>query len=148
MTHPRDQWFVLYAYEAGVAGPIVDPKTKAVSVGWITPPKWDRESDVAHSHHPDSYHPDVRVRIAHHREMLRRGLALSACGDVQDPRLRFIEEEKPAKRCAKCVAAAEAAEKDHAVALADLERKAAEAIASKKPPTEADFDQEEIPTGH
>lgn len=148
--HPRDQWFRIYVYVPGVAGPIVDKKTKSISIGWLTPPEWRLESDVAHVHHPDAYHPDPRVRIAHHRSAQTQGFAVAACGESQDPRFRFVEENR-GKRCAKCVEATEAAEKDHAAALAELERKAAVAIAArttKSEPTPADFDQEEIPTGH
>lgn len=145
MIPMREQWFRIYAFTPGVAGPVIDPKTKAVTVGWLTKPKWELESNIEHVHHPDSYHPDARVKIAHHRKIQREGVAVAACGHLHDPRMRFVETEgKPEKPCPGCLAVTEKAVFEHAVARASLERVAAEKAAA----VAADFDQEEIPTGH
>jgi hypothetical protein len=124
--HPRDQWFRIYVYTPGVSGPEVkvDPKTKqpVVVLGedgkpravWHTPPAWGPVSDVEHVHHPDSYHPDPRVRIKHQRTMLKSGVAVAACGHEHDPRTRIIETAgKPIKPCPGCAKATKAAVAEH-----------------------------------
>jgi len=135
MIHPRDQWFRIYVFTPGIAGPVLvgeAPKngerdTRKVEAQWIERPKWGKESETEHLAHPDGYHPDVRVRIAHHRGVLRQGFAIAGCGHVHDPRMRFIETEgKPVKPCAGCMRSAEAAKEEHAKALEELETKAAE----------------------
>lgn len=135
MIHPRDQWYRIYVFTPGKAGPVLvgeapkngEPDTRKIETRWIEPPKWGPESETEHVHHPDSYHPDLRVRIAHHRGVLRQGFTVAACGHEHDPRMRFIETEgKPVKPCKGCVRATEAAKDEHARALSELEAKAAE----------------------
>lgn len=126
MIHPRDQWFRVYVFVPGRAGPIVDSVTKSVSVGWIVKPEWKLESETAHVHPPDAYHPDVRIRVTHHRKEMKQGFSLAACEQVQDPRFRYVEDHDEGKRCKKCMAATQKAIQDHAVALADLQAKAEE----------------------
>ncbi len=144
--HPRDQWFRIYAYTPGVSGPEVkvDPETKqpVVVLGengrpravWHTAPTWELASDVEHVHHPDSYHPDPRVRLKHQRTMLKTGVAVAACGHEHDPRTRVVETNgKPVKPCAGCMKATKAAVTDHEnaakalndAAIAKLEARAA-----------------------
>jgi len=123
--HARDQWFRVYEYTPGEAAPVLDSKTGELRVEWTTPPAWGPVSDTMHVHHADAYHPDLRVRVAHHRAILRTGAALSACGAAHDPRMRFVEAHDPKVRCGACVAATEKAKDEHAAALAALEDEAA-----------------------
>jgi hypothetical protein len=144
--HPRDQWFRIYAYTPGISGPEVkvDPETEkpVVVLGedgkpravWHTPPAWELATDVEHVHHPDFYHPDLRVRIAHHQTMLKQGFAVAACGLKHDPTARVIETAgKPVKPCPNCAKATKAAIAEHEkttkalhdAAIAKLEARAA-----------------------
>jgi hypothetical protein len=114
--HPRDQWFREYAYTEG--------ETDAKGEKWITPPSWGPVEQTTHNHHPDSYHPDPRVRVAHHREVRRAGVALTACGKEHDPRMRVIEPHEESDRCPECASATEEAKEGHAQALAILKEHA------------------------
>jgi hypothetical protein len=131
--HPRDQWFRIYVYTPGKAGPVLEgpepeegePDTRKVVAKWIEPPTWELESDIEHVHHPDAYHPDPRVRIKHHRTVVRMGVAVAACGHVHDPRTRVVETNgKPAKPCNGCLKATKAAVAEHEKALDDLQNAA------------------------
>lgn len=124
--HPRDQWFRIYVYTPGVAGPVLvgdppkegEPDTRKIEAGWIELPKWGPESETEHLVHPDAYQPDVRLRVQHHRQAMKQGFNIAACGHVHDPRMRFVETEgKPKKPCGGCVKATEAAKEEHARAL-------------------------------
>lgn len=135
MLHPRDQWFVIYAYNPGKAGPVLEgpepkegePDTRKLVAKWIDPPSWKPESDVEHVHHPNAYHPDPRICIAHHQKARAEGVTEAACGHVHDPRKQIVETNgKPVKPCGGCMAVTEAAKLEHAKARRELEAKAAE----------------------
>lgn len=135
MKHPRDQWFRIYAFTPGKAEPVLvgdapkegEPDTRKIEARWVEPPKWGPVDNVSHVHHPDAYHPDVRLRIAHHRQALEQGFSIAACGLVHDPRVRFVETEgAPENPCPECAAATERAIAEHFAAISALEAKAAE----------------------
>lgn len=114
MDQPSEQWFREYVYTDG------EPDGKG---GFKTPPSYGPVEKTVHTHHPDAYHPDTRVRVAYQYESRRKGLSLTACGKEQDPRNRVVEPHDKADRCAKCIAAIDAAMEAHARALDALKAK-------------------------
>lgn len=151
--NPKEQWYRVYVCEPGEPGIVVDPNTKEVKSLWVKPPTFKPAAPTLHVHHPDYFHPDVRVRIQHHRSSVQQKSA--ACGEKHDPRFIYIEEEHdPKDRCSACIAALEAAEKDHADASAALEQRRQAILAERArdeknaQTLEAEFALEEPPTGH
>lgn len=156
MMHPRDQWFRIYVYTPGKAGPVLEgkppkkgePDTRKVVAKWIEAPSWELESNVEHVHHPDAYHPDPRVRVKHHREMLQTGVAVAACGHVHDPRTRVVETNgKPVKPCAKCAKVTKAAVAEHEKAVADLRNKAIAKVQAQLAEAKAELARREAARG-
>lgn len=130
MKPANEQWFLLYELTPGAPRVIVDPNTGVPTFAWSRGASWAPASDVEHVHHPDFYHPDPHVRVAHNRAMLRSGVAIAACGLEHDPRVRFVATDKPRNPCPACVAATKDAARSHDAFV--VERKKIHAEAAKK----------------
>lgn len=111
MMHPRDQWFTVQR----ITRDVIRVDGEAIVMGEPVL----RESDLLHLRSPDYWHPDPRVRVAHHRRV--SAILETACGEILDARTIVICEGDDRRRCPACEECAKDSEEDHAAWVTERE---------------------------